>query len=71
MPAMCPEPESTNRDLPFTSPGPAYVVFHDATLYAMLRERPQNLDVLATISGVGARKLERYGERFLAVLRDA
>ena len=50
---------------------PAYVIFHDATLYAMLRERPKNREALATISGVGARKLERYGERFLAVLRDA
>ncbi len=50
---------------------PAYVIFHDATLYAMLRERPKDRDALAAISGVGARKLERYGERFLAVLRDA
>ena len=48
---------------------PAYVIFHDATLYAMLRERPRDREALATISGVGARKLERYGARFLAVLR--
>jgi len=50
---------------------PAYVIFHDATLYAMLRERPRDREALATISGVGARKLERYGARFLAVLRGA
>ena len=47
---------------------PAYVVFHDATLLAMLRERPQTLRALAGISGVGERKLERYGEAFLAEL---
>jgi ATP-dependent DNA helicase RecQ len=47
---------------------PAYVIFHDATLYAMLRERPGDREALAAISGVGARKLERYGEQFLDVL---
>jgi ATP-dependent DNA helicase RecQ len=48
---------------------PAYVIFHDATLLAMLRERPQSLSALGAISGVGERKLERYGEDFLAELR--
>ncbi|HNR90850.1 MAG TPA: DNA helicase RecQ [Dokdonella sp.] len=48
---------------------PAYVIFHDATLLAMLRERPSSLDQLAAISGVGERKLARYGEAFLGVLR--
>jgi ATP-dependent DNA helicase RecQ len=47
---------------------PAYVIFHDATLLAMLRERPQTLDAMSTISGVGERKLARYGEVFLAAL---
>jgi len=47
---------------------PAYVIFHDATLLAMLRERPQTLSALGAISGVGERKLARYGEAFLAAL---
>jgi len=47
---------------------PAYVIFHDATLLAMLRERPRTLDALGGISGVGERKLARYGEAFLAAL---
>jgi ATP-dependent DNA helicase RecQ len=47
---------------------PAYVIFHDATLLAMLRERPQSLRELGAISGVGERKLERYGGDFLGVL---
>lgn len=47
---------------------PAYVIFHDATLLAMLRERPQTLRALGAIGGVGERKLERYGEAFLTEL---
>lgn len=47
---------------------PAYVVFHDATLAEMARERPDSLDALAGISGVGAKKLEAYGREILRVL---
>jgi len=47
---------------------PAYVVFHDAALAEMASRQPQTLDDLAAISGVGARKLEAYGEQILHVL---
>ncbi|MEP7155954.1 MAG: RQC domain-containing protein, partial [Betaproteobacteria bacterium] len=47
---------------------PPYVIFHDATLQEMLAKRPQNMAEFATISGVGERKLLRYGEAFLDVL---
>ncbi|MEO7917677.1 MAG: HRDC domain-containing protein, partial [Dokdonella sp.] len=47
---------------------PAYVIFHDATLLAMLRDQPQTREEMAAISGVGSAKLERYGEAFLAVM---
>ena len=50
---------------------PAYVIFHDATLLQMLRERPQTLAELGAISGIGAAKLARYGQSFLEVLRKA
>jgi ATP-dependent DNA helicase RecQ len=50
---------------------PAYVIFHDATLAQMAAERPQTLGELAQINGVGAAKLERYGEPFLGVIRAA
>jgi len=40
---------------------PPYVIFHDSTLAAIARQRPQSSDALARISGVGQRKLERYG----------
>ena len=50
---------------------PAYVIFHDATLRNIATGRPQSLDELARIDGIGSRKLERYGEGLLAVLREA
>jgi ATP-dependent DNA helicase RecQ len=50
---------------------PAYVIFHDATLLQMLRERPQTLHELGAISGVGAAKLARYGGKVLEVMRGA
>jgi ATP-dependent DNA helicase RecQ len=50
---------------------PPYVVFHDATLLAMLRALPSNESELGSISGVGEAKLKRYGKDFLAVLNAA
>ncbi len=47
---------------------PAYVVFHDATLRAMAERRPTSTDELAGVSGVGAAKLDKYGEGVLAVV---
>jgi len=48
---------------------PPYVIFPDATLLEMLRSQPASLSDMARISGVGARKLERYGQAFLEVLQ--
>jgi ATP-dependent DNA helicase RecQ len=45
------------------------VIFHDATLLAMLRARPGTLDELGEVSGVGVGKLARYGSDFLRTLR--
>ncbi|HLV16497.1 MAG TPA: RQC domain-containing protein, partial [Pseudomonas sp.] len=50
---------------------PPYVIFPDATLLEMLRSQPRNLAEMARVSGVGARKLERYGEAFLEVLNGS
>jgi ATP-dependent DNA helicase RecQ len=47
---------------------PPYVVFHDATLAAIAAARPRDLDALSSIPGIGARKLERYGDAILGVL---
>ncbi len=50
---------------------PAYVVFPDRTLIEMAERRPQNLDQMAQITGVGAKKLESFGAAFLAVVTGA
>ncbi|MCO5174983.1 MAG: DNA helicase RecQ [Trueperaceae bacterium] len=47
---------------------PPYVVFHDKTLREMVATAPRSLSELATVPGIGAAKLTRYGERFLEVL---
>ena len=47
---------------------PAYVIFPDRTLAEMAERRPATLDAMAQISGVGAKKLERYGADFLSVI---
>ncbi len=47
---------------------PAYIVFNDRTLIEMAEVRPATLDQMARIGGVGAKKLEQYGDAFLAVI---
>ena len=47
---------------------PAYVVFSDATLIEMSVAKPQDLDALGEVKGVGPKKLEDYGEAFLREL---
>jgi len=46
-------------------------MFHDRTLMEIADRRPADLKDLAAVSGVGAAKLERYGEAVLAVLGAA
>ncbi len=50
---------------------PPYVIFHDRTLREMIAERPQTAADLLGITGIGQTKLDRYGERFLEVLRQS
>ena len=49
---------------------PAYIVFPDKTLFEMAARRPQSLDELASVHGVGAAKLKKYGAAFLALIRE-
>ncbi len=49
---------------------PAYVVFPDRTLVEIAVRRPRSLDALGAVHGVGPARLEKYGERLLAVLRE-
>ncbi|WP_456407015.1 DNA helicase RecQ [Thiolapillus sp.] len=49
---------------------PPYVIFHDATLMAMMEYHPRDLQQMSRISGIGAHKLDAYGEAFLQVLAE-
>ncbi len=58
------------RDLAAEAGVPPYVVFHDAALRAMAADRPVNLSEMSQIPGVGAKKLEAYGEAFLKAIDE-
>ena len=56
------------RELARQQAVPPYVVFHDRTLAELAARQPKTLAELGAISGIGAAKLERYGEALLEVL---
>lgn len=47
---------------------PPYLIFNNATLEDMCRKRPATCEELLEVSGVGAKKAERYGEAFLQLI---
>ena len=49
---------------------PPYVIFHDATLREMAAAKPNDRQAMSEITGVGARKLDAFGDAFLAVIRN-
>ena len=49
---------------------PPYVIFHDSTLLEILNRRPQTLDEMVQISGIGQAKLAKYGDAFLQVVSN-
>lgn len=49
---------------------PPYVIFHDATLMAMMESRPVNRKQMGALPGIGERKLNLYGDQFLAVISE-
>ena len=49
---------------------PPYIIFHDSTLMEMCSKRPTSRSEMQYISGVGERKLELYGQQFLACIAE-
>ncbi len=49
---------------------PPYVIFSDASLLEMARQRPKDANAFKFISGVGEMKLDRYGQQFMQVIKD-
>ena len=60
--------KAKRRGLAETAKVPAYIIFTDRTLIEMAETRPADLDQMAGISGIGAKKLESYGAAFLEVI---
>jgi len=60
--------KAKRRGLSEAAKVPAYVIFPDRTLIEMAERRPANLDEMAHISGIGAKKLQNFGKAFLAVI---
>ena len=60
--------KAKRRELAETAGVPAYIIFNDKTLVEMAQKRPINLDAMAQINGVGAKKLENFGNTFLEVI---
>ncbi|MEL6738464.1 MAG: DNA helicase RecQ [Pseudomonadota bacterium] len=48
---------------------PAYIIFHDSVLREVAASRPADIDAMAEVPGIGAKKLDTYGEDFLEVVR--
>ena len=58
------------RDLAKEAGLPPYVIFHDSTLRAMVAARPADRAAMGRVEGVGAKKLDAYGDAFLNVIRQ-
>jgi ATP-dependent DNA helicase RecQ len=50
---------------------PAYIIFTDATLRDMCVKRPTSEMAFLSVSGVGRVKLEKYGEKFMKIIRES
>ncbi len=61
---------SLRRELAHEAGVPPYVIFHDAVLREMAQARPASRAALGEVGGVGARKLDAYGDAFLRVIRE-
>jgi superfamily II DNA helicase RecQ len=57
------------RDIAKEANVPPYIIFHDTTLKDMASKLPVDLDSMREISGVGNTKLEKYGSKFVAVIK--
>lgn len=49
---------------------PAYVIFHDATLRELARQCPKTADELRQVTGIGARKFDKYGGYLIEIIRS-
>lgn len=57
------------RELAQEAGVPPYVIFHDSTLREMAEQRPSSIREMSHISGIGQKKLDAWGDAFLAAIR--
>jgi ATP-dependent DNA helicase RecQ len=57
------------RELAQEAGVPPYVIFHDSTLREMAEQRPSTIRDMSHISGIGQKKLDAWGDAFLAAIR--
>ena len=62
--------KALRRELAVARAVPAYVIFADRTLIEMASIRPRTMDQLARVKGVGAAKLEAFGDVFLRAIAE-
>ena len=49
---------------------PAYIIFHDATMREIAKAKPDTLDALRGVSGVGEKKLQTYGDEIVELVKE-
>lgn len=70
MPALFDHLRALRKEIATREAIPPYVVFSDATLRDMCNVLPTTLDEMLEVKGVGEMKLKKYGEDFLACLKE-
>ena len=65
------ELRALRRDIAAEEKVPPYIIFSDKTLVLMCLSRPKDTAGMLNISGIGEYKVKKYGERFLAAIKDA
>lgn len=61
---------SLRKELATKEKLPPYMIFSDATLTQMATDKPTDLELMKNIRGVGEFKLQKYGEKFLTVIKS-
>jgi ATP-dependent DNA helicase RecQ len=60
--------KSARQKMAKTRKVPAYVIFHDKTLIELAKAKPQSLDEMLEINGIGESKLKKFGQTLLNVI---
>jgi superfamily II DNA helicase RecQ len=61
---------SLRRQISIDEGIPAYMAMHDKTIVEMCRVLPLDFDSLMTISGIGSRKIDKYGSKFIEIIKE-